>query len=82
MGPIGICAAFFAKSKGASRVIGIDRVPFRLAFAEEKLKIETIDFSEYKDIPARIRELVGERGVDVAIDAGKLCSGSRFAQNV
>lgn len=70
LGPIGICAAYFAKSKGASRVIGIDSVPFRLSWAAEKLGIETINFKEHKDVPARIRELAGDKGVDVAIDAG------------
>ncbi|KAF6747523.1 R,R-butanediol dehydrogenase [Ephemerocybe angulata] len=70
LGPIGQCAAYWAKSKGASRVIGIDCVPFRLAFAEEKLGIETINFKEHKDVPKRIREIVGDKGVDVAIDAG------------
>lgn len=70
LGPIGLLSAYWAKTKGASRVIGIDRVPERLAFARQKLGIETIDFSEYKEVPKRIRELVGDKGVDVCIDAG------------
>lgn len=55
--------------KGASRVIGIDAVPERLAFAKEKSGIEVIDFKEHKDVPKRIYELV-PRGLDVAIDCG------------
>lgn len=66
-------AAQWAKLKGASRVIGIDAVPERLALAAEKLRIETIDFSEHKDIPKRIYELVPS-GVDVALDCGKATS--------
>ena len=34
LGPIGLYAAKWAQIKGASRVIGIDRVPFRLQFAQ------------------------------------------------
>ncbi|KAK1227650.1 hypothetical protein PQX77_009335 [Marasmius sp. AFHP31] len=69
LGPIGQCAARWALLKGASRVIGIDSVPSRLAFAREKSGIETIDFREHTDIPKRIYELV-PRGLDVALDCG------------
>jgi len=68
LGPIGQCAIRWAIIKGASRVIGIDRVPERLEYAERS-GADTIDFSQYKDIPKRIRELVPE-GLDVAIDCG------------
>uniref|UniRef100_A0A8H7XZD4 Uncharacterized protein n=1 Tax=Psilocybe cubensis TaxID=181762 RepID=A0A8H7XZD4_PSICU len=69
LGPIGMYAAKWAQLKGASRVIGIDKVPERLAFAKEKLGIEVIDFSKFSDIPKRIYELV-PRGLDVALDCG------------
>jgi len=69
LGPIGQCVARWAKLKGASRVIGIDTVPERLAFAKEKSGVEVIDFKEYSDVTKRIYELV-PRGLDVAIDAG------------
>lgn len=55
--------------KGASRVIGIDKVPARLLFAREKSGIETIDFTEHTDVVKRIQELV-PGGLDVAIDCG------------
>lgn len=55
-------------------MIAIDSVLFRLQFAQEKLGIETINFNEHKDVPKRLRELVGEKGVDVAIDCGKALS--------
>lgn len=69
LGPIGLCAAKWALLKGAKRVIGIDKVPSRLEFAREKIGIETIDFSEYSDVPKRVYELV-PRGLDVALDCG------------
>jgi len=68
LGPIGQCAIRWALIKGASRVIGIDRIEARLALAE-KCGADTIDFSQYRDVPERIRELVPE-GLDVAIDCG------------
>jgi len=70
LGPIGQCAAKWAKLKGAKRVIGIDRVASRLAFAREQTGVETIDFSEHKDVLKRIQELV-PGGLDVALDCGK-----------
>ncbi|KAF8671808.1 GroES-like protein [Rhizoctonia solani] len=43
---------------------------WRLAFASEKLGIETLNFKEHSDVLRRLRELVpGE--VDVALDCGK-----------
>ena len=70
LGPIGMCAAKWAQLKGASRVIGIDKVPERLAFARDKLGIETIDFTEHTDVVKRFQELV-PGGLDVAIDCGE-----------
>lgn len=67
-GPIGQCAIRWAIIKGASRVIAIDRVPERLRFAEQS-GADTIDFSQYTDVPKRIREIVPE-GLDVALDCG------------
>lgn len=63
-------AAQWARLKGASRIIGIDTIPERLAFAMNRLQIETINFQEYKDVPKRILELV-PGGVDVALDCGR-----------
>jgi len=69
LGPIGICAARWCQLKGAKRVIGIDKVASRLAFAQERLGIEVIDFTVHKDVVKRIYELV-PRGVDCALDCG------------
>ena len=70
MGPVGLCVAKWAILKGASRVIAIDKVSYRLAQAE-KMGVDTIDFTIYKDIAMRIKELVPD-GLDVAIDAARL----------
>lgn len=69
LGPIGMCAARWAQLKGASRIIGIDKVPERLAFARDKLGIEVLDFTKFTDVPKRLYELV-PRGLDVALDCG------------
>ncbi|KAH7931030.1 GroES-like protein [Leucogyrophana mollusca] len=68
LGPIGQCCARWAKIKGASRIIAIDQVPERLAFAKEQ-GYEVIDFSKEKDITKKIHELV-PGGLDVALDCG------------
>ncbi|TFK68936.1 GroES-like protein [Pluteus cervinus] len=68
LGPIGQCAARWAQLKGASRVIGIDRIPERLAMAEQA-GIETINFDQHKDVVKRILELVPQ-GLDVGLDCG------------
>ena len=70
LGPIGQCAAKWAKLKGAARVIGIDKYPDRLEFARTQSGIETISFTEFKDVAKRIHELV-PGGLDVALDCGK-----------
>ncbi|QRW11439.1 alcohol dehydrogenase [Ceratobasidium sp. AG-Ba] len=69
LGPIGQCAARWAQIKGAKRVIGIDSIPERLAFAAEKSGIETLNFKEHSDVAARLLEIV-PGGVDVALDCG------------
>jgi len=53
LGPIGQCAIKWAKLKGASRVIAIDKDPARLKFAKEKSGAEVIDFSVDKDVPKK-----------------------------
>jgi threonine dehydrogenase-like Zn-dependent dehydrogenase len=67
LGPIGLCVAKWALIKGASRVIGVDNIPYRLAQAEE-MGVDTVDFVIHSDVAKRVKELVPE-GLDVAIDA-------------
>lgn len=68
LGPIGLYAAKWAKLAGASRVIGIDNVPERLAVAKEKIGCDVIDFSVQTDVVKAIYELEPQ-GVNCSIDA-------------
>lgn len=80
LGPIGDMAARIAQHKGA-RVIGVDRVPERLARASAR-GIETVDLDEHGgDVGDVIGELTGGRGTDAVIDAvGMEAHGSPVAK--
>jgi alcohol dehydrogenase len=67
-GPIGLCATAGARLKGASLVIGIDRIEGRLNLARRMGADEVIDFTQ-EDPVAAIKRLTGGRGVDVAVEA-------------
>jgi threonine dehydrogenase-like Zn-dependent dehydrogenase len=67
LGPIGQMCARIARHRGAERILGVDLVPERLELARRH-GVETIDFRD-GDVPGRIVELTGGRGVDSAIDA-------------
>jgi threonine dehydrogenase-like Zn-dependent dehydrogenase len=77
LGPIGQMCGRIALKQGAGRVIGVDRVPERLALAA-RYGIEPIDFEEVEDPASEILERTG-RGADAAIDAvGMEAAGSKF----
>jgi threonine dehydrogenase-like Zn-dependent dehydrogenase len=67
-GGVGQMAARAATLLRAERVIVIDRLPERLAMAEERLGVETIDYSA-TDVGAELRARSGGRGPDVCIEA-------------
>ena len=67
-GPIGLCATVGAKLAGASLVIGVDRLPDRLAIARQLGADHTVDGSR-ADPVAEIMRITQGRGVDVAIEA-------------
>jgi propanol-preferring alcohol dehydrogenase len=75
IGPMGGAGILVAKGRGA-RVIAVDILPSRLDHARRLGADVTINSRE-EDTVARLRELTGSRGVDVAIDA----SGSPAGQN-
>jgi threonine dehydrogenase-like Zn-dependent dehydrogenase len=78
LGPIGQMCARIAFQKGAERVVGVDKVPERLAMAQRH-GVETIDAEVAGDIVDLVRELTDGRGVDSAIDAvGMEADGSAF----
>lgn len=60
-------AARIAAHKGA-RVIGVDRVPERIARAQAR-GIETVNMDEVDDVGEAIRDLTGGLGTDSVIDA-------------
>ncbi|MEE6310333.1 zinc-dependent alcohol dehydrogenase [Plantactinospora veratri] len=67
-GGVGQMAARSAQLLGAERVIVIDRLPERLRVAQERIGVETIDYSRV-DVLAALRELTGGRGPDACIEA-------------
>lgn len=67
-GPIGLCATAGARLSGASTVIGVDRLPNRLAIATRMGADHVIDSSQCNPVEEILR-LTGGRGVDVAIEA-------------
>ena len=67
-GPIGLCATAGAKLSGASLVIGVDRLPERLAMARRMGADHVVDASREDPVEAIARITAG-RGVDVAIEA-------------
>jgi threonine dehydrogenase-like Zn-dependent dehydrogenase len=68
-GPVGLFAMASAYLLGAERVIAIDRFPYRLAMARERLHVtETINYEE-ESVLERLKELTGGRGPDACIDA-------------
>jgi threonine dehydrogenase-like Zn-dependent dehydrogenase len=78
-GPVGLIAQRSAWLLGARRVIGMDYVPERLAFAERWAKSETINLRETPDIVPHLRKITDGRGPDVCIDAvGLEAEGSKL----
>lgn len=67
-GPVGLMAQKCAWLKGASRVFGLDRLPYRLKKAADVARAETIDIS-HPDWLKVLRDLTGGRGADVVVDA-------------
>jgi threonine dehydrogenase-like Zn-dependent dehydrogenase len=67
-GPVGLFAMASAFMLGAERVIAIDRYPYRLRMAREKVGAETINYEETNVLEA-LKEMTGGRGPDACIDA-------------
>ncbi len=66
-GPVGLMAAYSALLRGAAKVFSVDRVPERLAKAEQIGAIP-IDFTK-GDPAAQIKEQTGGEGTDKGVDA-------------
>ena len=67
-GPIGLCATAGARMMGATTIIGVDRLPARMAMSRRMGADHGVDFSAGDPVDA-IMELTDGRGVDVAIEA-------------
>jgi threonine dehydrogenase-like Zn-dependent dehydrogenase len=67
-GPVGQFAMASAFMLGAERVIGIDRFPYRLQMARDKVGAETINYDDI-DVLDALKEMTGGRGPDACIDA-------------
>jgi len=81
LGPIGQMAARIARHRGAAQVLGIDRVPERLAMAHRH-GIIPIDATE-GDVVTQLREYSAGRGPDSVIDAvGMEAHGNLVAATV
>ena len=78
-GPVGLFAQRCAWLLGARRVIAIDSIDYRLAFARRYAQSETIDFRQVPDVVSLLKEMTDGRGPDVVIDAvGLEAEGSVF----
>jgi len=76
-GPVGLFAMKSAWLLGAGRVIAIDRLDYRLDFAERYAGAEAVNFEEVDDVVTELREMTSGRGPDACIDAvGCEASGS------
>jgi threonine dehydrogenase-like Zn-dependent dehydrogenase len=79
LGPVGQLTARIARHRGR-RVIGVDRVPERLALAAAH-GADTIDLDAVDDPAAAVLELTGGRGADGTVDAvGMEAHGSPLAK--
>jgi threonine dehydrogenase-like Zn-dependent dehydrogenase len=67
-GPIGLCATLGARLRGASLIIGVDKIGERLEVARRFGANVTLNARSGDPVP-EIRRLTDGRGVDVAIEA-------------
>ncbi|WP_025689784.1 zinc-dependent alcohol dehydrogenase [Paenibacillus zanthoxyli] len=66
-GPVGLLTQKFAWMKGASRVIAVDNVPYRLKLAHRINNVEGFNFDEVKDLEIYLKEIT-RGGADIVID--------------
>lgn len=67
-GPVGLMAQKAAWINGASRVIAIDPLNYRLEKAKRVNRVDTLNPNEINVVEA-IRDMTGGRGADVCVDA-------------
>lgn len=78
LGPMGLASLMLTRARGATKVIGVDRVPDRLALAE-RLGIADVVIPADDDAVERIREATEGKGAEVAIDTSGVSAGRQLA---
>jgi threonine dehydrogenase-like Zn-dependent dehydrogenase len=68
-GPVGLFAIASARLLGAERILAIDRIPERLALAQEQWGAEPLNYEHVDDPFDEIKQRTGGRGPDKCIDA-------------
>lgn len=66
-GPVGLLAQKFCWMFGATRVIGVDYIDYRLKHAKDKNQVETINLEQHDNTGEYIKELT-KGGADIVID--------------
>ncbi|MFP5347896.1 MAG: zinc-dependent alcohol dehydrogenase [Actinomycetes bacterium] len=80
LGPVGQLASRIARHVGAERVLGVDRVPERLALAQ-RYGVEPVDMNDVDDEVQALLELTGGRGPDATLECvGMEAHGSPVAK--
>ena len=78
LGPMGLASLMLARARGATKVIGADVVPERLALAD-KLGLADLVVKADENAIARIREATEGLGCEVAIDCSGVSAGRQLA---
>lgn len=66
-GPVGLLAQKFAWMKGASRVIAVDYIQYRLNHAKKTNHVEIFDFTKHDELGTHLKEMT-KGGADAVID--------------
>ncbi len=66
-GPVGLLAQKFCWLKGATRVIAVDYIDYRLDHAKRNNKVEIVNFEQHQNTGEHLREIT-HGGADVVID--------------
>jgi threonine dehydrogenase-like Zn-dependent dehydrogenase len=78
LGPMGLASLMLARARGATKVIGADIVPERIALAE-KLGIADLVVKADEHAIERIREATDGLGCEVSIDCSGVSAGRQLA---
>ncbi|MBB5938711.1 2,3-butanediol dehydrogenase [Streptomyces zagrosensis] len=68
LGPVGLLTVLLAAERGVRRIIAVDVAPARLAIAARLGATDLVDAAGGIDAAAKIHELAGGEGVDVAFE--------------